>query len=89
MFPFIITDDNNIMPLNPLFGVAYNTIGLVLLPIIYISARICVYICNLILTSINSKSALTIILATYIVKTYIEIEKIEKIFYEIWRRLTE
>jgi len=99
MTPFFITNTNAIIPimnqnqqntiLVPLLGFIYNTIGLFLLPIIYLVARAMLYICNSIITIINKNSVITILLATFIIKCAIEIEKIERIFNEICRRVRE
>jgi hypothetical protein len=99
MTPFFITNTNAIIPimnqnqqnaiLLPLLGVIYNTIGLFLLPIIYLVARTVLYICNSMITIINKNSVITILLATFIIKCAIEIEKIERIFNEICRRVRE
>jgi hypothetical protein len=99
MTPFFITNTNAIIPimnqnqqntiLLPLLGVIYNTICLFLLPIIYLIARVMLYICNSMITIINKNSVITILLATFIIKCAIEIEKIERIFNEICRRVRE
>lgn len=99
MIPFFITNTNAIIPimnqnqqntiLLPLLGFIYNTIGLFLLPIIYLVTRAMLYICNSMITIINKNSVITILLATFVIKCAIEIEKIERIFNEICRRIRE
>ena len=99
MTPFFITNTNAIIPimnqnqqntiLLPLLCFIYNTIGLFLLPIIYLVTRAMLYICNSMITIINKNSVITILLATFIIKCAIEIEKIERIFNEICRHVRQ
>jgi hypothetical protein len=99
MTPFFITNTNAIIPimnqnqqntiLLPLLCFIYNTIGLFLLPIIYLVTRAMLYICNSMITIINKNSVITILLATFVIKCAIEIEKIERIFNEICRRVRQ